>query len=59
MSRPGNLNSLSTTSSVVADVSPVDYLFQNPSPEAEGTTRLTAGRCAGRLLLRPSPTRQL
>jgi hypothetical protein len=32
----GNLKSLTTTSTLVAGVEPVDYVFQNPDPEADG-----------------------
>jgi hypothetical protein len=33
----GNLKSLTTTSTPVAGVDPVDYVFQNPDPEPSGT----------------------
>jgi hypothetical protein len=37
----GNLSSLTTTSTLVAGAPPVDYVFQNPDPEADGQLLVT------------------
>lgn len=37
----GDLKSLTTTSTLAVGLSPVDYLFQNPDPEADGELLVT------------------